>query len=626
MANEKTTESREGVPYPVGFGALAFGAGMALGFLFIYLIFISPIIRWIVGLIDPLQIPIKIAIGLVLYLGTIGLGGAIAGAWGGLAISRFSQATTQRRFVWRGVLSFFIAQALMALPTIAILAFASFFNQDIDVSWTKLPRLLLVVGLLYGLIGGLVFGLLTAGLRRFLWVVLAAAGGFGLGGFLFGLVLRGAADLDSGLLRLLAVLTGFFLFGAPGGALLALVYKRYQDQKTFLPDSTLWKVVRVGLAMFLALLAGFAIYNIYDLIKVVHPPLAEQLSLPTISTHWLPAEGGAPQTAVPATPGDVACENNVLLMPENGQMVAKPEWPPCYDSPLIAADKAGIRHTVWYTDEVQRVLGSTLSSHFIMESVENDAGWTEPAILIETKSKVTPRLSSDAGQVLYVSWEDEGETLALSMTPYHCEGPPAGDISQAVYEAVRQEKFRPAGDPVTYCDNRFDRLHFTPNPTAPDQPFADTPLGAFDTVADVVDAQYEVFFVTMQWDAPSEFDSPGDALTRAVADLYRKVEANPGDYPRGMTVRLLLGNLPEPAVFSFADQQHHVIIDMQEAGVDLPAMKHWAGKLSWPITLVLYRTPTASSWSWMAARPWPQALTTATCTWKMTTRTDLAWA
>lgn len=567
MAREQGTKGMEDIRYPAGYSALSFGVGMALGFLFIYLVFISPIVRGLVGLIDPLQLPIKIVAGLFLYLATIGLGGALAGGLGGLSIGRFSQATTRRRFVWRGALSFFFAHAVMALPTVALVAAASFFNQDLDVSWTKLPRLLLLIGLLYGLVGGLLFGLLTVGLRRFFWVVLAAMGGFGLGGLLFGLVVRGAADWNAGLLRLLAVVAGFFLFGAAGGGPIAFVCKRYQDEKRFLPDSTLWKVVRVGLGVFLALLAGFAVYNIYGLAKVVRPPLAQQLILSTVATHWLPAEGVAP-TAV-STTAEGACDNNVPVLPEGGQMVAKPTWSPCYDPPLIATDQDGVRHAVWYSDAVQRVLGSTLSSHFIMESVERDGDWTGPAILVETKSRVTPRVSSDAEQRLYVSWEDAGETQALSMTPYHCEALPAGDISRVVYEAVRQEAFRPAEDPVTYCGNRFDRLHFAPNPKAPAQPYGETPRGAFDTVAELVtEAQYEVLFVTMQWDAPSDVISPGDTLTLALAELYKKVQANPEQYPRGMTVRILLGNLPEVAIFSFADQLHHVAISMRKAGID----------------------------------------------------------
>jgi phosphatidylserine/phosphatidylglycerophosphate/cardiolipin synthase-like enzyme len=248
--------------------------------------------------------------------------------------------------------------------------------------------------------------------------------------------------------------------------------------------------------------------------------------------------------------------------------VTKEAWAPCFADPLVSTAADGRPHAVWYSDRVARVLGGETPGHFVLESIADGGQWSDPAIIDRPGEAVQPLLSSDAAGTLYVTWEDGGANQTLSMTPYSCEGPPAGDISQAVYNAVRSEQFRPADDPVTYCDNRFDRLHFTPNPKAPEIPFEDTPLGAFDTMADLVrNAQYEVSFVTMQWDAPSEYDSPGDALARAVADLYQKVKANPEDYPRGMTVRIMLGNLPEPAVFSFANQLHHVIIDMQEAGV-----------------------------------------------------------
>lgn len=166
MQSKDTNEIRG----PIIGSSLAFGTGMAVGFLLIYLLLISPIVAWLVDLVVEREPFVKIILGLLIFLFTIGLGGAVPGAWGGLAISRFSKATSERRFLWRGVLSFFLAHLLVVLPAIALISVVSFFNPDIDVSSSKLPRLILLVGLLYGLVAGLLFGLLTAGLRRFLLV------------------------------------------------------------------------------------------------------------------------------------------------------------------------------------------------------------------------------------------------------------------------------------------------------------------------------------------------------------------------------------------------------------------------------------------------------------------------
>jgi phosphatidylserine/phosphatidylglycerophosphate/cardiolipin synthase-like enzyme len=56
-------------------------------------------------------------------------------------------------------------------------------------------------------------------------------------------------------------------------------------------------------------------------------------------------------------------------------------------------------------------------------------------------------------------------------------------------------------------------------------------------------------------------------LTQAVAELYEKVKANPEAYPRGMTVRIMLGNVPELAVFEPTNQMTSLLQDLRDAGV-----------------------------------------------------------
>ena len=560
---------------------------MALGFLLIYLLLISPIVTWLIDLVVDQQPFVKIILGLLIFLGTIGLGGAVAGAWGGLAISRFSKASTKKHFLWRGALSFFLAHLLVVIPAIALIFAISFFNPDIDVSSSKLPRLILLIGLLYGLVSGLLFGLLTAGLRRFLLVVLAAMAGFGLGGLLFGFVLRFAADWDPGFWRVVAITFGFFLFGAAGGALLGFIYRRFEDEQSLFPDSRFWKIVRGAAVAVLLTMAAFAFYNLLNLVTINIPEeLAEQLSLPTVSTHWLPVDGAVPRSAVPAeTSSQISCINGTMVVSDGDGMVTEEDWAPCFSDPIVAEAADGRVHAIWYSDQVRRALDGVSQGHFLMETILDSAGWTDPAIIARPTAAVEPRVDRDADGTLYLEWDEGDEQQVLSMTPYSCDELPAGDISQIVYEVVRQEQFRNPDDPVAFCDNRFDRLHFTPNPAAPDQPFSNTPLGAFDTVADVVrEAEYEVLFVTMQWDAPSEYKSPGDALTQAIADLHEKVKANPENYPRGMTVRIMLGNLPETTLLSFSSQLHHVITDLKDAGLDVGQ----DAEIGWTVELADY--------------------------------------
>ncbi|HFE65855.1 MAG TPA: hypothetical protein ENJ93_01220, partial [Chloroflexi bacterium] len=78
-------------------------------------------------------------------------------------------------------------------------------------------------------------------------------------------------------------------------------------------------------------------------------------------------------------------------------------------------------------------------------------------------------------------------------------------------------------------------------------------------------------------DADDNNDSPGSLLAQAVAELYERVRANPERYPRGMTVRILLGNPPEAAKGDFSNQIWNVLNDLRDAGI--PEMRNEA--LGW---------------------------------------------
>ena len=82
------------------------------------------------------------------------------------------------------------------------------------------------------------------------------------------------------------------------------------------------------------------------------------------------------------------------------------------------------------------------------------------------------------------------------------------------------------------------------------------------------EAEYEVLFSTMWYDAPQNNDSPGSVIAGAVGDLYRQLKANPERYRRGLTVRIMLGNPPELAVGETSGQLWTLIDDLRHAGID----------------------------------------------------------
>jgi len=546
------------------------GAGMAAGLLLSYFLLSNQVARSLVSVLDQQQYFLKMLFALFFLLGISGLGGALAGALAGWAIEKYSTVSAQgTSYIWRGALSFFIAHFVIVLPALAYALLTSFFHPDVDVSWTRLPQMFGALGVLYGLIGGALFGLLTVGLRRFLWIVLAAATGFGLGGLLLGLFIRLAADSDAAFTRLLWAMLGMFFFGALGGGALGFAFSRLHDSKPLFPDSRIWRWA-VNLAIAAILFTGLVfLRNAIVLLTRVPGSLEPILVLPTQGTAWTVSEGTPSGIGLVAEPVEQArCEDGRVVVTQGGDEISPREWPGCVSDPLAARAGDAV-HMVWYSTTVERNSGATSTGNFLLESILLDGAWTYPAIITQTGGPVQPELSSGANGELLMAWNDQSGPRYATMTPYQCDGVPEGRLAQVLYNVVREPQWRPASDPVTWCQNHFDRLHFTPNPKAPDTSYASYPKGAFSSVADLVrTAEYEVMFVTMQWDPPSGAISPGDTLAEAIGDLYANLQAHPEQYPRGLTVRILLGHYPETTLFQLANQVDYVITDLTAAGVD----------------------------------------------------------
>jgi phosphatidylserine/phosphatidylglycerophosphate/cardiolipin synthase-like enzyme len=226
---------------------------------------------------------------------------------------------------------------------------------------------------------------------------------------------------------------------------------------------------------------------------------------------------------------------------------------------------------VWYSNEVETVTGVVNPNALIYESLQTGGGWSEPTIVAQTGGSVQPALATDNSGTLHLAWADEmSKKLSYTThTAYDCSETALSPAGQAVYEAVRQEKFRPPTDPIPYCHNRYDRLLHAPNPVAAYSNQTPTPNGTFDKFAELAKtAEYEVVFATMWYDAHNKADNPGRVLGQAIAELYQKLKADPSRYPKGITVRLLLGNPPSFAFLpGLNNQTWWFIDDLRAAGV-----------------------------------------------------------
>jgi len=97
-------------------------------------------------------------------------------------------------------------------------------------------------------------------------------------------------------------------------------------------------------------------------------------------------------------------------------------------------------------------------------------------------------------------------------------------------------------------------------------------------------AEYEALISTMEYSKDINDDSPGSVVAKAVADLYKQLESNPARYPRGLTVRILLGNRPPLGELELNALLWRVLSDLRDAGV--PAMVN--SELGWRLEVANY--------------------------------------
>ncbi len=559
---------------------LLFGAGIAIGSILAIGLINNEAIGSLTEIVGRLQLFLRLLFAIFLLFVFTGLSGGVGGAIGGWGLARVSPLEDKRHVIWRTALAFFITHALLIIPLILASMVIGFLNQNLDARFGRLPTLFFVYGLIYGALAGLMLGWLLVGLRNSLSILLASAAGFAIGGWLAGAALYFFAQDPPAnrWLILLAVTFVLFLFGGAGGAALGLVMPYAHEGRAIIPQTQTWRIMRTAVLIIIALSLLSALAKLIDTLTIKPGRLAETLPLTTVGTHWQAVDDESAALNPGVLPPlemesrfeqiELFCANGQLQLAIAGIAQELPETLFCSGDPLAAVDSDGRLHLLWTSDRVLKPTGELSGGHFIMEVIEQDQGWSTPAIIARPAQAVQPRLSVLADGRLLLEWSEGDQQRQLTYAVYRCEDVPLSRLSQIVFDVARQEKYRPVDDPIPYCKNRYEQLMVTPNPTNPASDVPKSSHGAFDRVAELVrEADYEVLFTTMQWDAPSDTVSPGDTLAGAVFDLYEKVRANPENYPRGMTVRIMLGNLPELAVFEPTNQVTHLMQDLHDAGL-----------------------------------------------------------
>jgi phosphatidylserine/phosphatidylglycerophosphate/cardiolipin synthase-like enzyme len=248
-------------------------------------------------------------------------------------------------------------------------------------------------------------------------------------------------------------------------------------------------------------------------------------------------------------------------------------FPSCESRPGIAQDAGRNLHLVWYASEVENVYGLTSPHSLIYESILNPDGWSEPAIVAQVGNPAQPAVTTQADGNMHLAWQDinngKGELFYASQQPYDCSDTPLSDIGQAVLNVIEQGGYHPEGYQAPYCGNRFADFIYMPNPEPAFTSQLPTDNGGFDKAAALINfVQYEALFVTMEYIASEDGFGPGTTIGDSTAELYRRIKENPSQYPKGLTIRIMLGNYPNVSKLEWGDQIWNAINDLRDAGVE----------------------------------------------------------
>jgi hypothetical protein len=262
----------------------------------------------------------------------------------------------------------------------------------------------------------------------------------------------------------------------------------------------------------------------------------------------------------------------------------------CLNRPSIFVDNKGLIHLVYGTDQWSDNHGSMRTGNAMMETIRLLEGWTEPSIVRPLYSGIqqeTAGIPSGDTQLAWIDIQDGNLALRYSTQPvYQCDVAALSDPMKIILDVVQSGEFHSADYKSPFCGNHFIGFVYMPNP-APE--FYVLPPGertGYDKLADLLGkAQYEILFSNMQWDQDQDNLSPGSEMARTITAIYHQVKVNPEAYPRGMTIKILLGNYPSISTLQNGDQIWNVIQDFVDAG--LPTMEDPA--IGWKVELANYK-------------------------------------
>ncbi len=578
-------------------GGASFVLSLAAGVLVIYLMARIGVGRWILDLIDSAQLLEKL-LALPLIIGLmLAIGGFVIGGGGGWVLARILGTSKRLRVLIGSGVSFGLSVSLLVIVFLLVTAFLGLYNNLTKNPISQYGILFGLYGLIFGLVAGVLLALTTVHIRHSWRVILASIVGFTLGGLIMGILLK-LVNPTAGFQTypilttiglLLALAAPMFFGGGALGIAYGQIARHAQAAGKDVESSQNpnWQAIIVGVV---GAIAAFWIIGqlgtISTFLKINPADLKSQLTLETVGVAWSEAQetnltpGSVDLPAVDSDPVQVTgpdqqvhqawCEAGIVQYQSGSQPVEQIAFPGCQTAPVLAFGQDGQAHLVWYTDEIQDTNGVTQPASLLVESIRLEAGWSDPAIAAQTEEPEYLGMTVDGSGNLLLSWAAANQPPQSAIQEvYQCSPEDLSELEQTILETIVSGNYYPPETEIPFCRNQYVRIIYTPNPQPEYSDDLATPNGGFDRVARVTDfATYEVLFATMQYEPNTSPPSPGIVLAEEVAALYREVQANPQNYPRGMTVRILLGNYPEMSDFTWGSQIVDVISDLRAEGVD----------------------------------------------------------
>jgi len=277
---------------------------------------------------------------------------------------------------------------------------------------------------------------------------------------------------------------------------------------------------------------------------------------------------------------------NYLSLSGNQNIPETIDFPRCVSQPVMSEDGYGHVHVIWQSDEIANNFDVVSQGNFLYESSRLSSGWRAPVVVTQVDETASPSLVTDKEGTLYLTWLDKSPGIRYMAQPvYQCDETTGSYLGDAILDVLNNAGYRAEGEIIPFCRNEFIKLLYMPMAEPAFSSEKPTEYGGFDDVdRETIKTKYEVLFATMEWMKDQNYDSPGFYYAKAVTNLYKALKEHPERYPKGITVRILLGNYPELATMRWGDQIWYVMDVLQKAG--LPELEN--PELGWKLEVANY--------------------------------------